>query len=220
MRHNFVATGSPLLRSARVSSCRASVCYLLSSGGITRLLWYYEVIRLPMPDSSACLLSVVGTLFHPWKRTWGLPGCRTVSMSYMPWSKTPGKLLRTARGALMAPVLPFHIDFRHARKRRPSRLQFRGSIPSTFRLTACMLALLRLSSGSPRFTPRARYPAGAALPGRGSHPRDCTTLPGRTVRGRDAGCPAPPARIRTRSATPYGSYLGSSDGQPFVWVRV
>ena len=45
-----------------------------------------------------------------------------------------------------------------------------------------MLALLRLSSGLPRFTPRTRYPAGAALPGRGSHPRDCATLPGRTVR--------------------------------------
>jgi len=43
-------------------------------GTSTLLTWalpstHYEVIRLPMSASSACLLSVVGTLFRPWKRT-------------------------------------------------------------------------------------------------------------------------------------------------------
>ena len=35
-------------------------------------------------------------------------------------------------------------------------------------------------------------------------------------RGRDAGCPAPPAQIRTRGTTPYGSYR-RSDAQTHAW---
>ena len=60
-------------------------------------------------------------------------------------------------------------------------LSFRGSIPSTFRLTAYMLAVLRIRLGIAPFPPRTRYPAdGQSLPGRGSHPLDNATLPGRT----------------------------------------
>ena len=33
-------------------------------------------------------------------------------------------------------------------------------------------------------------------------------------RGRDAGCPAPPAQIRTSGATAYGSYRGYGRGSP------
>ncbi len=50
MRCNFVATGSPRLGAADVSSHRSTMCHLLSSGGIARPRWYYETIRLPMRD--------------------------------------------------------------------------------------------------------------------------------------------------------------------------
>ena len=45
--------------------------------------------------------------------------------------------------------------------------------------------------------------------------RSCSTVD----RGRDAGCPAPPAQIRTRGTTPYGSYR-RSDAQTKRRVRV
>ena len=38
------------LSAAGVSPHRLTLCRLLSSGGVTRLLRYYETIRLPMPD--------------------------------------------------------------------------------------------------------------------------------------------------------------------------
>jgi hypothetical protein len=46
------------LCAAGVSSHRPALCRLLSSSGITRLLRYYETIRLPMPDK--LLLSSYG----------------------------------------------------------------------------------------------------------------------------------------------------------------
>ena len=91
MRCNFVSTDSPRLCAGGVSSHRPALCCLLSSGGVTRHLRYYETIRLPMSVSSSSPITVVGTLSHPWKRTWGLPGCRAVSLSCMPWSQTPGR---------------------------------------------------------------------------------------------------------------------------------
>ncbi len=50
MRCNFVATGSPRLGAADVSSHRSTMCHLLSTGGIARPHWYYETNRLPMYD--------------------------------------------------------------------------------------------------------------------------------------------------------------------------
>ncbi len=69
MRCNFVATGSPRLGAADVSSHRSTMCHLLSSGGIARPRWYYEMIRLPMRDKRRLPFTVVGTLSHPWKHT-------------------------------------------------------------------------------------------------------------------------------------------------------
>ena len=63
-------------------------------------------------------------------------------------------------------------------------LRFRGSVPSAFRLTACVLAVLRLRLGITPRAPRTRYPAaGQALPGRDSLPLDLfkAALPGRTT---------------------------------------
>ncbi len=67
MRCKFVATGSPRLGAADVSSHRSTMCRLLSSGGITRPRWYYETIRLPMRDKRRLPFTVVGALSHPWK---------------------------------------------------------------------------------------------------------------------------------------------------------
>ena len=60
MRANFVATGFPRLCAARVSLSRVSVCYLLSSSGVTHLLRYYEVIRLPVAGQPFLPVTVVG----------------------------------------------------------------------------------------------------------------------------------------------------------------
>ena len=57
----------------------------------------------------------------------------------------------------------------------------RGSFSSTFRLTACLLAVLRLKLNVTTQPPRTCYPVAGLPTGRDSHPLDYTTLPGRTV---------------------------------------
>ena len=142
---------------------------LLSSSGITRLHRYYEAIRLPMADSAPPCLGLVITLFPPGKRPWGLPGCRVFGVMHA-MVTDPGALLGTGRGALRAPVLSFRVDFRYYDSVVLSQPdQFRGSIPSTFRLTAYMLAVLRLKSRITPVPPRTGYPA-AAQPYRGGIP--------------------------------------------------
>ena len=182
MRCSFISTGTPRLSMDGNSLHHVTMCGLLSSSGITRLHRYYEAIRLPMFASSASPITVVGALSHPWKRTWGLPGCRVVLLSCMPWSRTPG------RGHRLAICGGFRIGFHWSERVALSqRACFRGSIPSTFWLTAYMLAVLRMRSGITALPPRTRYPAaGQALPRRESHPLDNATLPGRT------GRPGPP----------------------------
>ncbi len=54
-------------------------------------------------------------------------------------------------------------------------------IPSTLRLTAYLLAVLRLKLYVTIQPPRTCYPGLACLPGRVSPPLDYTTLPGRTI---------------------------------------
>ena len=88
MRSSFVSTASPLLCAAGVSLLCSTICRLLPSGGITRLHWYYETIRLPAAVLPSSLCAVVGhTLgLSPLtalscslrKQRQGLPGCRAV----------------------------------------------------------------------------------------------------------------------------------------------
>jgi hypothetical protein len=55
---------------------------------------------------------------------------------------------------------------------------------STFRLSACLLAVLRLKLDVTIQPPRNHYPVlGHDLPGQDSHPLDYATLPGRTKSG-------------------------------------
>ena len=64
----------------------------------------------------------------------------------------------------------------------PVRENFRGSVPSTLRLTACLLAVLRLNISVTESAPRTRYHAvGYTLHGREFHPIEHTTLLGRTI---------------------------------------
>jgi hypothetical protein len=108
MRCSFVATGSPRLGADGVSSHRPAMCRLLSSGGIARLLRYYETIRLPVRDGlllSSCgcrslLPSVEARTGPP-----GLPRCRNVVHAMVPDS-----------GAQAGPghCGPARVDFRQA----------------------------------------------------------------------------------------------------------
>jgi len=124
-RRSLVVTASPLLGTDGVSSRRSTMCRLLSSRGITPLHGYYKAIRLPTRDKPLLPFTIVGTLSHPWKRAWGLPGCRDILVSCMPWSKTPGKCAPPGHpgGA--------HVDFRLCNDVVLPNSFFRGSIPST-----------------------------------------------------------------------------------------
>jgi len=137
MRRSFVATASPLLGTGGVSSRRSTMCRLLSSRGITPLHGYYKAIRLPMRDKPLLPFTIVGTLSHPWKRAWGLPGCRDILVSCMPWSKTPRKCAPPGHpgGA--------HVDFRLCNDVVLPNSFFRGSIPSALRALLLTLYGLR-----------------------------------------------------------------------------
>src|SRR5262245_37409101 len=101
MQSRFIPTVSPPLGADDVSLLCSTICRLLPSSGITRLLRYYETIRLPaagLPSSLWAVVRhtlsltsqlVVGSLLR--KQQQGLPGCRAVSMSRIPLSSTPRK---------------------------------------------------------------------------------------------------------------------------------
>ena len=64
-----------------------------------------------------------------------------------------------------------HIGFRMVNGvALPGSHKFRGSIPSTSRLTACMLVVIRLKSGITPFPPMTHYPAVGDLTGAGFPP--------------------------------------------------
>jgi len=105
MRRNFVSTDSPFPSTDGVSSCRAIMCGLLPSSGITRLHRYYEAIRLPTLHLPFSLFGCSGIL--PLREeTWGLPGCRIITISDMPWSLTPRK--QTSPCLLRRVCVDFH----------------------------------------------------------------------------------------------------------------
>ena len=85
MRSSFVSTASPLLCAAGVSLLCSTICRLLPSGGITRLRWYYETIRLPAALLPSSLWAVVG-------HTLGLSPLTALSCS----SESSGRVSRVA----------------------------------------------------------------------------------------------------------------------------
>ena len=104
-------------------------------------------------------------------------------MSYMPWSQTPGRYSERAVAHSMAPFCSFRVDFHHARWCRPfPSSAISGLNPfnlSAYGLHACAPTLkLRVT---PAYSKGSLPGGGSALPGRGSHPLDTATLPGRSV---------------------------------------
>ncbi len=163
MRCSFVATCSPPLRAEDVSSHRSTMCGILSSSGITRLHQYYDAIRLPALDLPFSLFGRPA-YSHLWKQVQGLPGYRIITMSDMPWSPTPGKWARLAKSAR-----PMLTSTSTTVSSFPTR-HFRGSIPSTNRLTACLLAVLRLKKNVTTLPPKTRYPVAGLPSGTGFPP--------------------------------------------------
>jgi len=163
IRCSFVSTCSPPLRAEDVSSHRSTMCGILPSSGITRLHQYYNAIRLPAPDLPSSLFGRPA-YSRPWKQVQGLPGCRTIPVSDMPWSPTPGKWTRLAIAAR-----PMLTSTSTTVSSFPTR-HFRGSIPSTNRLTACLLAILRLKKDVTTLPPKTRYPVAGLPSGAGFSP--------------------------------------------------
>ena len=81
MRCSFVSTISLLLGIVDVSSQHCYSCDVLSSGGITRLHWYYDAIRLPLPHLPFSLyyrLSGILALQQESRGPPGLPHIRNI----------------------------------------------------------------------------------------------------------------------------------------------
>ena len=78
--------------------------------------------------------------------------------------------LRPRRDAADLPCASGHVDFRYSYNVVSLNYSFRGSIPSTIRLTACRLAVLRLISGIAPVNPRTHYPVAGLPSGAGIPP--------------------------------------------------
>jgi hypothetical protein len=164
MRCSFVVTATPYMSTDDVSSHHAPMCSLLSSSSITRLHRYYEAIRLPVSHLPSSLFSCPAYSRYSERNTQGLPGCRVITMSNMPWSSTPGSRHHLAFNDDVC------VDFHLFNNVVLPTWQLRGSIPSTFRLTACLLAILRLKLYVTIKPPRTRYPVVGRPSGTGFTP--------------------------------------------------
>ena len=164
MRCNFVATISLFLSIDDVSSQHCYSCDVLSSSGITRLHRYYDAIRLPLPRLPFSLyyrLSGILALKQENRGPPGLPHIRNVRHAMV---SDPGEVPLTCHSPvdMLTSVIITTSSL--------STINFRGSIPSTLRLTAYRLAVLRLISGIAPVDPRTRYPVAGQPSGAGFAP--------------------------------------------------
>ena len=144
------------------------MCSLLPSSGITRLHRYYEAIRLPMPHLPSSLFSCPA-YSQNFKRDTGPPGLPCNHHVKHAMVSDPGEAAIT----LPLAVMPVLTSISLTMSSFPSR-QFRGSIPSAFRFTAYLLAILRLKLTVTSQPPRTRYPvvdlpSGTGFPPAGLH---------------------------------------------------
>jgi len=139
------------------------MCNLLSSSGITRLHRYYEVIRLPTPDLPFSLFG--WPAYSLSERSVGSPG--------LPHDHNVRHAMVTDPEEANVP-LPlsdaFVLTSTYTRVSSFPIIHFRGSIPSTLRLTACLLAVLRLKLYVTIQPPRTRYPVAGLPSGTGFTP--------------------------------------------------
>lgn len=87
----------------------------------------------------------------------------------LPLCQTCHGLRPRGSGHLLAIIVDVRGDFHFCNSVVPPKFHFRGSIPSALRLTACLLAALRLKPHVAIRSPRTRYPvaclpSGAGLP--------------------------------------------------------
>lgn len=120
----------------------------LSSTDITPPHQYYAAIRLP-----ACLLApLLCIACRPYslaEERQGLPSCRDLSMYSVPRSLTPEEFQRSCL------FVHWNVAFCWTESIGLLNIdKFRGSIPSTFRLSAHCLACLRLNRPVTRPAPR------------------------------------------------------------------
>src|SRR3972149_1066761 len=128
------------------------MCGLLSSSRVTRLLRYYETIRLPVPDFASLPLQLSGILPLQ-KESTGPPGCPCNPNVRHAMVSDPGE------ANIVLPLTPMLVLTSTSIKVLSfSSRHLRGSIPSTFRLTAYLLAVLRLKHIVANMPPQTRYP--------------------------------------------------------------
>jgi hypothetical protein len=139
------------------------MCSLLSSSSITRLHRYYEAIRLPAPHLPSSLFSCPAYSLYSERNTGppGLPCNHNVKHAMVSDPEEADIILPLAVMPVLTSTVKRVSSF-------PLR-QLRGSIPSTFRLTACLLAVLRLKLHITIQPPKTRYPvvglpSGAGFP--------------------------------------------------------
>ena len=147
-----------------VSSQRCYSCDFLSSSRITRLHRYYDAIRLPLLHLPSFLYYQLSGILASKQENRGSPGLPYIHFVRHAMVFDPGEALHD---------LPFasrHIDFRKHKYVVPHQITFRGSFPSTLRLTAYRLAILRLIARITSFDPRTRYPVAGQPSGTGFAP--------------------------------------------------
>src|SRR3972149_8040560 len=117
------------------------MCGLLSSGGITRPLRYYKTIRLPAPYLPSSLFDCPAYFPHFFvgKAGTGPPGLPYNHNVKHAMVSDPGEASINLPFALMPMLTSTTLKVLSFSTRH-----LRGSIPSTFRLTAYLLAVLRL----------------------------------------------------------------------------
>src|SRR3990172_7711920 len=146
------------------------MCSLLSSSSITRLLWYYEAIRLPVPHLPSSLFSCPAYSLCCKRDTGppGLPCNHNVKHAMVSDPEEAGFTLPFA-------VMPMLTSTSITVSSFPPR-QLRGSIPSTLRLTAYLLAVLRLKSDVTTRPPTTCYPVDGHPSGAGFTPAELHDL--------------------------------------------
>jgi len=146
-------------------------------GTLTLLIWvlpsaHYEVIRLPAPNLPSSLFGCPA-YSHVRKK------CRVSQVAAQTQCLTCHGHRPRGSKHLLAISVDVCVDFHFLNSVVLPIFPFRGSIPSTLRLTACLLAVLRIKPDVTIRSSRTCYPVVGHLPGRDSHPLVCTTLPGR-----------------------------------------
>ena len=130
---------------------------------------WFRLVRVGLSDSLGLIClppsSVVRHTLSASREAQGLPGCRVITTVKHAMVSDPGE----ASIFLPVTIMPVLTSTSITVSSFPSR-HLRGSIPSTFRLTAYLLAVLRLKLHVAIQPPRTRYPVAGLPSGMGFTP--------------------------------------------------